>query len=146
VGRTARAGPHCKLLYCMYQLLTHKPFLNQLCQDIPLRSSACVTSITSDQTAGNIFIAGFGDGSIRIFDRRLPPQQAYVCFTMSINRPGTDYSQFHHFRVVQEWSEHNAWVTNVQLQRNGNRELVSGRYVSYMPVVQHLSQTNAALS
>ncbi|CAM0135452.1 unnamed protein product [Umbelopsis sp. WA50703] len=74
--------------------------------DIPLRSSACVTSITSDQTAGNIFIAGFGDGSIRIFDRRLPPQQA----------------------VVQEWSEHNAWVTNVQLQRNGNRELVSGSY------------------
>jgi len=74
--------------------------------DIALRSTACVTSITSDQTGGNIFAAGFGDGSIRVFDRRLPAHSA----------------------VVKEWSEHNAWVTNVQLQRNGNRELISGSY------------------
>ncbi|CAO3678856.1 unnamed protein product [Umbelopsis vinacea] len=74
--------------------------------DIALRSTACVTSITSDQTGGNIFAAGFGDGSVRVFDRRLPAHSA----------------------VVQEWSEHNAWVTNVQLQRNGNRELISGSY------------------
>ena len=35
--------------------------------DIPARSSSCVTSLTSDQVAGNVFVAGFGDGVVRVF-------------------------------------------------------------------------------
>ncbi|RCI02264.1 hypothetical protein CU098_008578 [Rhizopus stolonifer] len=44
--------------------------------DIPTQSLACVTSITSDQVNGNMIIAGFGDGSIGVYDRRISPDEA----------------------------------------------------------------------
>jgi regulator-associated protein of mTOR len=72
--------------------------------DIPARSSSCVTSLTSDQVAGQIFVAGFGDGVVRVFDQRLNPRTA----------------------MVRIWREHQQWVTNVHMQRGGVRELVSG--------------------
>lgn len=71
--------------------------------DIPARSSSCVTSLTSDQVAGQIFIAGFGDGVVRVFDQRLNPRTA----------------------MVKIWREHRQWVTNLHMQRGGVRELVS---------------------
>ncbi|OAP56169.1 hypothetical protein AYL99_09348 [Fonsecaea erecta] len=72
--------------------------------DIPARSSSCVTSLTSDQVAGQIFIAGFGDGVIRVFDQRLNPRTA----------------------MVRLWREHRQWITNIHMQRGGVRELISG--------------------
>ncbi|KAL1959846.1 hypothetical protein VTO42DRAFT_991 [Malbranchea cinnamomea] len=72
--------------------------------DIPARSGSCITSLTSDQVAGNIFIAGFGDGAVRVFDQRLKPTTA----------------------MVKVWREHKQWITNVHMQRGGVRELVSG--------------------
>ncbi|KAL1848459.1 Target of rapamycin complex 1 subunit kog1 [Paecilomyces lecythidis] len=72
--------------------------------DIPARSGSCITSLTSDQVAGNIFIAGFGDGAIRVFDQRLKPTTS----------------------MVKVWREHKQWITNVHMQRGGVRELVSG--------------------
>ncbi|KAG2234459.1 raptor N-terminal caspase like domain-containing protein [Thamnidium elegans] len=74
--------------------------------DIPTQSLGCVTSLTSDQVNGNIIIAGFGDGSISVYDRRLGPEEA----------------------LVKKWEEHKAWVTGVHLQREGNRELISGGF------------------
>ena len=74
------------------------------CADIPARSSSCVTSLTSDQVAGHIFVAGFGDGAIRVFDQRLSPRQS----------------------MVKIWREHKQWISNVHMQRGGVRELVSG--------------------
>ena len=72
--------------------------------EIPARSSSCITSLTSDQVAGQIFIAGFGDGCIRVFDQRLNPRTA----------------------MVKIWRDHKQWITNVHMQRGGVRELVSG--------------------
>ena len=72
--------------------------------DIPARSSSPLTSLTSDAVAGQIFVAGFGDGAIRVFDQRLKP-------TVS---------------MVRMWREHNQWITGVHMQRGGIRELVSG--------------------
>lgn len=72
--------------------------------DIPARSSSCVTSLTSDQVAGQIFIAGFGDGVVRVFDQRLNPRTA----------------------MVKIWREHRQWITNLHMQRGGVRELISG--------------------
>lgn len=72
--------------------------------DIPARSSSCVTSLTSDQVAGQIFIAGFGDGVVRVFDQRLNPRTA----------------------MVRIWREHRQWITNIHMQRGGVRELISG--------------------
>ncbi|KAF3930265.1 hypothetical protein ABW20_dc0106867 [Dactylellina cionopaga] len=73
-------------------------------QDIPARSGSCITSLTSDQVAGNIFVAGFGDGAVRVYDRRLDPRDA----------------------MVRAWKEHKAWITKVHMQRGGLRELVTG--------------------
>ena len=60
--------------------------------------------MTSDQVAGNIFVAGFGDGAVRVFDQRLKPTTS----------------------MVKVWREHKQWITNVHMQRGGLRELVSG--------------------
>jgi regulator-associated protein of mTOR len=77
----------------------------ELCtEEIPARSGSCVTSITADQVAGDIFVVGFGDGAVRVYDRRLPSREA----------------------MVKVWKEHRAWVVNVHMQRGGLRELVSG--------------------
>ncbi|KAI9787257.1 MAG: hypothetical protein M1835_002832 [Candelina submexicana] len=72
--------------------------------DIPARSGSCVTSLTSDQVAGNVFVAGFGDGAIRVYDQRLKPAEA----------------------MVKVWKHHKQWITNVHMQRGGLRELISG--------------------
>lgn len=60
--------------------------------------------MTSDQVEGDVFVAGFGDGAIRVYDQRQKPATA----------------------MVKVWKEHKQWVTNVHLQRGGQRELVSG--------------------
>ena len=72
-------------------------------QDIPARSSSCVTSLTSDQVAGDVFVAGFGDGVVRVFDTRVHAKSA----------------------MVRAWREHKQWITGVRMQRGGVRELVS---------------------
>ena len=57
--------------------------------------------------AGNILVAGFGDGGVRVYDRRLAPRD----------------------NMVRRYTgAHGAWVSNVHMQRGGNRELVTGRY------------------
>lgn len=73
--------------------------------DIPARSGSCVTSITSDQMTGNMFVAGFGDGAVRVFDPRCRPQEA----------------------MVRKWKDEpdRQWVRAVHMQRGGQRELVS---------------------
>ncbi|KAI1329922.1 raptor N-terminal caspase like domain-containing protein [Xylariaceae sp. FL0255] len=73
--------------------------------DIPARSGSCVTSLTSDQMTGTIFVAGFGDGAVRVFDTRLRPQES----------------------MVKKWKNDSdkQWITNVHMQRGGQRELLS---------------------
>lgn len=73
--------------------------------DINARSGSCVTSLTSDQMTGNTFVAGFGDGAIRVFDTRNRPQEA----------------------MVRKWKDENGgvWIKSVHMQRGGQRELVS---------------------
>jgi regulator-associated protein of mTOR len=73
--------------------------------DINARSGSCVTSLTSDQMTGNIFVAGFGDGAIRVFDARNKPQEA----------------------MVKKWKDDSdrQWIKSVHMQRGGQRELLS---------------------
>lgn len=73
--------------------------------DINARSGSCVTSLTSDQMTGNVFVAGFGDGAIRVFDARNRPQEA----------------------MVKKWKDETdrVWIKNVHMQRGGQRELLS---------------------
>lgn len=72
--------------------------------EIPARSGSCVTSLTSDQMTGNIFVAGFGDGAVRVFDTRLRAQES----------------------MVRKWKDDSRqWVRSVHMQRGGQRELLS---------------------
>jgi regulator-associated protein of mTOR len=74
--------------------------------DISARSGSCITSLTSDQMTGNVFVAGFGDGAIRVYDAR--------------NKPGES--------MVKRWrdeSPERAWIKTVHMQRGGQRELMS---------------------
>jgi regulator-associated protein of mTOR len=73
--------------------------------DINARSGSCVTSLTSDQMTGNIFVAGFGDGAVRVFDTRERPQTA----------------------MVRKWKDDTDrdWIRSVHMQRGGQRELLS---------------------
>lgn len=75
---------------------------------IPKRSVFPVSSLTCDQLDGNIFAAGFGNGDIRVYDKRCRPKE----------------------EVVQEWGGKDSSVTrtginNIHMQRGGFRELVS---------------------
>ncbi|KAG9230227.1 raptor N-terminal caspase like domain-containing protein [Amylocarpus encephaloides] len=73
--------------------------------DINARSGSCVTSLTSDQMTGNMFVAGFGDGAVRVFDARNRPQEA----------------------MVKKWKDDTdkVWIKSVHMQRGGQRELLS---------------------
>ncbi|KAK7614320.1 WD repeat-containing protein-like protein mip1 [Phyllosticta paracitricarpa] len=72
-------------------------------RDINARSGSCITSLTSDQVEGQVFAAGFGDGAVRIYDQRMEKKR----------------------EMVKVWKEHKQWITNIHLQRGGQRELVS---------------------
>ncbi|EMC98396.1 hypothetical protein BAUCODRAFT_66956 [Baudoinia panamericana UAMH 10762] len=81
---------------------------HELCiVDIPARSGSCITSLTSDQVEGNVFIAGFGNGSLRAYDQRLAPRESMIM----------DW--------VDRKTDHRSWIVGVHLQRGGMRELIS---------------------
>lgn len=80
--------------------------------DIPARSSSLITSLTSDQVAGNIFIAGFDDGLMRVYDRRLDARESMVKAWQPSRNPADG-----------SWGRGS--IRNVHMQRGGFRELVS---------------------
>ncbi|WPH01614.1 Hypothetical protein R9X50_00446200 [Acrodontium crateriforme] len=81
---------------------------HELCiSDIPARSGSCITSLTSDQVEGNIFVAGFGNGAVRAYDQRLPARESMVM----------DW--------VDRKAHHKSWIVGCHLQRGGSRELIS---------------------
>lgn len=86
--------------------------------DIPARSSSSITTLTSDQVAGNIFVAGFDDGSLRVYDRRLDARESMVKVWQN-GRGGAKKIG-------------NGSIRNVHMQRGGFRELVSGSSDGYV--------------
>ncbi|XP_026286315.1 regulatory-associated protein of mTOR isoform X3 [Frankliniella occidentalis] len=97
-------------------------------RDIPTECDSCVTSLSSD---GQLIVAGCGDGSIRVFDRRLSQSDARVL----------------------TWREHNAWVVNCALRNN---TIISGSVMGDVrffdlrqnssPSVIHTSQEMTAMA
>ena len=85
-----------------------KPALHNLFifQDIPTGAESCVTcSLVSDYVGRSLLVVGCGDGSVRLFDRRLPPNDSRV-MTMR---------------------EHQSWVVNVVLERSTSESIISAR-------------------
>lgn len=73
-------------------------------QDIPTGADSCVTSMTCDTVNQSLLVAGLGDGSVRIYDRRLPPSD---CRVMTLR-------------------EHEGWVVNVLLSNKNDGNIISG--------------------
>ncbi|RXM28608.1 Regulatory-associated protein of mTOR [Acipenser ruthenus] len=71
-------------------------------QDIPTGADSCVTSLSCDSQR-SLIAAGLGDGSVRIYDRRMGPNEC---------------------RVVT-YREHSAWVVKVHLQKQTEGNIIS---------------------
>ncbi|XP_063991237.1 regulatory-associated protein of mTOR isoform X1 [Diachasmimorpha longicaudata] len=73
-------------------------------QDIATGADSCATCLDTDGN-GAVMAVGCGDGSVRLFDRRLPPNEARV----------------------MTWREHNNWVLGAYLSKeSGTRRLITG--------------------
>ncbi|XP_033100643.1 regulatory-associated protein of mTOR-like [Anneissia japonica] len=72
-------------------------------QDIPTGADSCITSLACDSVGRSLLIAGCGDGSVRLYDRRLTPLDSRV-LTLR---------------------EHSSWVVNVHLQKGGEGKIIS---------------------
>ena len=64
-----------------------------------------MTSLVSDSVGRSLLVVGCGDGSVRLFDRRLSPNDSRV---MTLR-------------------EHHSWVVNVVLEKECSESIISGR-------------------
>ncbi|XP_078510231.1 regulatory-associated protein of mTOR isoform X1 [Lissotriton helveticus] len=71
-------------------------------QDIPTGADSCVTSLASDSNR-SLIVAGLGDGSVRVFDRRMALNDCRV----------------------MTYREHTAWVVKAHLQRHSDGNIMS---------------------
>ncbi|TFK56405.1 hypothetical protein OE88DRAFT_12946 [Heliocybe sulcata] len=74
-----------------------------LLMDLETKSDSPVTSIASDPTASPTFLAGFADGTVNLFDRRLPEEDA----------------------IVRSYCEHVSWIQNTRWHST-----LSGKFLS----------------
>ncbi|XP_053515795.1 regulatory-associated protein of mTOR isoform X3 [Artibeus jamaicensis] len=71
-------------------------------QDIPTGADSCVTSLSCDSHR-SLIVAGLGDGSVRVYDRRMALGECRV----------------------MTYREHSAWVVKARLQRRPEGHIVS---------------------
>ncbi|KAK3557621.1 hypothetical protein QTP70_031150 [Hemibagrus guttatus] len=71
-------------------------------QDIPTGADSCVTSVSCDPQR-SLVVAGLGDGSVRVYDRRMGPNECRV----------------------MTYREHGAWVVKANLQRETDGHIIS---------------------
>ena len=69
-----------------------------------------MTAIASDEPDGNVFVSGFGDGVVRLFDKRMQNADNIV---------------------MRVWRQHHTWIQSVHLQKGGQRELITGRWAFF---------------
>ncbi|XP_072882388.1 regulatory-associated protein of mTOR [Hemitrygon akajei] len=71
-------------------------------QDIPTGADSCVTSLSCDSNR-SLIVGGLGDGSVRIFDRRMAPNECRV----------------------MTYREHSAWVVKTYLQKSSKGNIIA---------------------
>lgn len=54
-------------------------------QDIPTGADSCVTCLASDSAERSLMIAGCGDGTVRMYDRRQPPSSRWAWASKNFN-------------------------------------------------------------
>ncbi|KAL5530680.1 KOG1 [Sanghuangporus sanghuang] len=71
--------------------------------DFSTQLDSPVTSLATDPDSHSLFIAGFGDGSIQVFDKRLDDNDS----------------------VVRSYQEHSAWIRGMRWQKGAMKDFVS---------------------
>uniref|UniRef100_A0A8C4ZHJ0 Regulatory associated protein of MTOR complex 1 n=1 Tax=Gadus morhua TaxID=8049 RepID=A0A8C4ZHJ0_GADMO len=71
-------------------------------QDIPTGADSCVTSLSCDSQR-SLIVAGLGDGSVRVYDRRMGPNECRI----------------------MTYREHGAWVVKAHLQKQTDGHIIS---------------------
>jgi regulator-associated protein of mTOR len=79
--------------------------IESLLLDFPTQAGSPVTAIASDQIGGDMFAAGFGDGVVRLFDKRMGEEKG----------------------VVKVLRQHHTWIKTVGVLQGDGRDLVSAR-------------------
>ncbi|KAI8460236.1 WD40-repeat-containing domain protein [Phakopsora pachyrhizi] len=74
-------------------------------ESVKTRANSCLSSLTTDQVVGDLICAGFGDGSMRIYDRRMASKSTMV-------------------KVYRGF--HSSWINCLKMQSGGTREIISG--------------------
>jgi regulator-associated protein of mTOR len=74
-------------------------------KDLDTNSDAPVTSLVSDNASGSTFVAGFADGTVKVFDRRLEGEDA----------------------VVRSYNAHSSWVQNVRWHPGLGAQILTAR-------------------
>ena len=87
----------------------------QAIYDMPVRTSSELCSLSSDQVSGNIVAAGYNDGAVHVYDKRLDKKNGLIRRWKPIPQNGNYHRLGHSTKIV-----------NVKMQRGGPRELVSG--------------------
>ncbi|KAF7992418.1 hypothetical protein HCN44_001743 [Aphidius gifuensis] len=72
-------------------------------QDLPTGADCCSICLDTDGT-GSLMVVGCGDGSVRLFDRRLAQNESRI----------------------MTWHEHNTLVLDINLQTNNSTRLITG--------------------
>jgi regulator-associated protein of mTOR len=76
-----------------------------LLADFPTQAGSNVTALASDQFGGDMFVAGFGDGVVRLFDKRMAEANG----------------------VVKVLRQHHTWIKTVGVVQGDGRDLISAR-------------------
>uniref|UniRef100_A0A0W0FX59 C2H2-type domain-containing protein n=1 Tax=Moniliophthora roreri TaxID=221103 RepID=A0A0W0FX59_MONRR len=71
--------------------------------DLDTDSNSPVTSIVTDHGASQTFVAGFGDGVVKVFDRRLEEEES----------------------IIRTYSEHTSWIQNVRPHPTAGSQFLS---------------------
>jgi regulatory associated protein of mTOR len=79
-----------------------------LAGSFPTQAGSNLTSLSADESSGgDIFVAGFGDGVIRVFDKRV------------------GLAETEETGLIKVMRQHNTWLQSVWLRNDG--ELITGR-------------------
>ncbi|EEB91544.1 hypothetical protein MPER_10078 [Moniliophthora perniciosa FA553] len=81
----------------------NKSFIANYVQDLDTDSNSPVTSIVTDHGASQTFVAGFGDGVVKVFDRRLEEDES----------------------IIRSYSEHTSWIQNVRPHPTAGSQFLS---------------------
>lgn len=91
-------------------------------QDIKTGSDSCVSCLASCASGSRTVAAGFGDGTVRLFDYRSPPK----------------------YSAVATMAEHNDWIVNVHIPKSDPTKIVSGCVTGLVKFWEYGNASNTA--